>query len=326
MVCVCQSTRARYPHEMRGVLYIYGGKYAPRMPTTAIQRFLAPSPSPSPKPKPKEQGAAEMRQTQAQPMGLLGQFFLPTPVAVDHPTVASAEDRGGKEIHVARYGRIYKRKKHSAALGFKPPPCPEGHRYCRECGESRPESEFYTHIKRYICRKHHYQRVRASFIVRTAGDGGAPARNAEAAWLDLAHLCRLMGYDKVRYDRHDIMDLATNTKIPLSVRPRAVPIDPTQPMRPRNVAILQFTDLSLLVATYERTCSVALYMQLVQACNLVPRDADAGVPWDPYRDSAYRRVDYSIAEMAKKDDAAPREYPVVDAVADAALQEEDPLR
>ena len=207
------------------------------------------------------------------------------------------------------------------ALGFKPPPCPEGYRFCRECGVSRPESEFYTHIKRYICRKHHYARVRARFVVRMTGDNAAPARNAESAWVDLTNLCRLLGYDKVRYDRHDIMDLITNTNIPLTVRPRAVPIDPTIPMRPRNVAIVQYTDMGLLVATYERTCSVALYMQLVQACNLVPRNADAGVPWDPYQDSAYAREDLDILEIVKKEREAPVERPVLDAVRD---MQEDP--
>ena len=168
------------------------------------------------------------------------------------------------EIHVARYGRIYKRKKHSVGLGFKPPPAPPGYRFCRKCGESRPECEFYTNIRRYICRKHHYERVRTRFKERMSADGAEPLRNAEAAWFDLRELCLQLGYDKVRYDRHDIKDLIANCNIPLSCRPRAVPIDPTRPLRPRNVAILQHSDVCLLIANYERTCSVTVYILFVQ--------------------------------------------------------------
>ena len=85
-------------------------------------------------------------------------------------------------------------------------------------------------------------------------------------------------------------------------------------MRPRNVAILQFTDMSLLIAMYERTCSVAIYVQFVQACNLVPRKADAGIPWDPYQDTTYVRVDMDVSDIVREDAQVPQERPVVDAV------------
>ena len=82
--------------------------------------------------------------------------------------------------------------------------------------------------------------------------------------LELRDLCGLLGYDRVRYDRHDILDLIDHCKIPLTCRPRAVPIDPTRPLRPRNVAIIQQSDLHLLTSMYERTCSIPLYIMFVQ--------------------------------------------------------------
>ena len=114
-------------------------------PITAIERFLADAPA-QPQPQPAV--------TASLPDGAIGRFFVLNPIDVQHPTAQVV--KADTTINVVRYGRIYKRKKHSAALGFKPPPAPAGYRFCRVCGESRPESEFYTHIKRYICR---YQRL-----------------------------------------------------------------------------------------------------------------------------------------------------------------------
>ena len=52
----------------------------------------------------------------------------------------------------------------------------------------------------------------------------------------------------------------------------------------------------------------------------MPRNADAGVPWDPYQDPAYVRADADIIEVIKKEREGPIERPVLDAVRD--LQEE----
>ena len=52
----------------------------------------------------------------------------------------------------------------------------------------------------------------------------------------------------------------------------------------------------------------------------MPRNADAGVPWDPYQDPAYAREDIDILEIVKKEREAPVERPVLDAVRD--LQED----
>ena len=52
----------------------------------------------------------------------------------------------------------------------------------------------------------------------------------------------------------------------------------------------------------------------------MPRNADAGVPWDPYQDTTYAREDLDILEIVKKEREAPVERPVLDAVRD--LQED----
>ena len=134
---------------------------------------------------------------------------------------------------------------------------------------------------------------------------------------DLKKLRCLFGFFSTEYDRHDIMDLAINTKIPLSVNPRAVPINPTLPMRPRNVAIVRLEDLTFASNLYSLTCSVSAYILFVQACNLVPENADAGVPWDPYCDKEYRRVDIDVVPILQDEQSRPRERPVLDAMLDA---------
>lgn len=84
---------------------------------------------------------------------------------------------------------------------------------------------------------------RKSFLRRINGPNGKAVANAENAWLELMSLRRLFGFSSVEYDRHDIMDLVTHANIPLAVQPRAVPIDPTKQMRPRNVAIVRQVSL-----------------------------------------------------------------------------------
>ena len=37
-----------------------------------------------------------------------------------------------------------------------------GFRFCKICNDILPLDKFYTHIKRYVCRAHHYERVRYS--------------------------------------------------------------------------------------------------------------------------------------------------------------------
>jgi hypothetical protein len=134
------------------------------------------------------------------------------------------------------------------------------------------------------------------------------------AWLELFYLCPLVGYVKVEYDRHDIKDLLINLKIPLECAPRAVPIDPTLPLRPRNLAIITHQNVGLLVKIYAQSCSVAQYIMFVQCCNLAPANADVGRPWDPYHDPEYKREDIDVVPILERERTMPKERPHVEAV------------
>lgn len=244
--------------------------------------------------------------------GTVQDFFSANPIAIQHPTL----DQNTRELKVARFGRIYKRKAISTSLVYKPPPCAPGFRFCRICNDVLPEEAFYTHIKRYVCRRHHYQRVRRSFLKRASGPDGDLVIAAEKAWIELINIRQMFGFSSAEYDRHDILDLIAKTNIPLSVDPMAVPIDPTKPMRPSNVAILRRKDKQFLMDLYSLTCSISCYIIFVQACNLIPPHADAGTPWDPFHDAEYMRKDIDVIPFLQKEQQGVRERPVFDAMKD----------
>ena len=231
-------------------------------------------------------------------------------------------NKKGDVWFVARYGRIYKRKAHSK-VGYAHIPCPPGHRYCKECQKPMPLDKFYTNVKRYICRHHHYLRVNKRFRERVLTSDYE--KMAEMAWLDLFRLCPILGYPKAEYDRHDIKDLVINTKIPLSVIPRAMPIDPSIPLRPRNVAIVTSANMSLLVKVYTMTCSRAQYILLVQSFNLLPPNADAGVPWAPFHNPDYVRQDIDVVPILEKEKLMPKELPHVEAVREMMKEDESKI-
>ena len=239
-----------------------------------------------------------------------------------HSTMTSLTTKNSDVWYIARYGRIYKRKAPSK-VGYSHIPCPPGHRYCKECKKPIPLDKFYTNVKRYICRHHHYLRVNKRFRERVLTSDYE--KMAEIAWLDLFRLCPMLGYAKADYDRHDIKDLVINTKIPLSVAPRAVPIDPSIPMRPRNVAIVSSANMSILLKVFVMSCSRAQYILLVQSCNLLPTNADAGVPWAPYHNPNYIRQDIDVVPILEKEKTMPKELPHVEAVWELMKEDEDKL-
>ena len=235
----------------------------------------------------------------------------------------SSSTKQGDTWYVARYGRIYKRKAHSR-VGYSQIPCPPGHRYCKECQKPMPLDKFYKNVKRYICRHHHYLRVNKRFKERVLTSDFE--KMAEIAWLDLFRVCPILGYAKAEYDRCDIKHLVINTKIPLSILPRAVPIDPSIPMRPRNVAIVSSANMSLLLKLYVMTCSRAQYILLVQSVNLLPLNADAGVPWAPYHNEEYIRQDIDVGPILELEKHLPRELPHVEAVWEMMKADEEKLK
>ena len=199
---------------------------------------------------------------------------------------------------VARYGRLYKRKAPSARLwkatrGNAPP----GTRFCRFCDDFIPLDRFYTQVTRYVCRKHHMEQVWAAEDRRVAADPTIAISNE--AWIDLTLARALFGYECVNFSCGDMRMLMIHSGVPWGIQPRAMPIDPSLPMRPRNVAIVSQMTFSMLLELYQHTCSRALYIAHVQRCNLLPPHLDVSWPDNPFQDPAYRRVDIDVGPLLK---------------------------
>lgn len=233
----------------------------------------------------------------------MSSFFMPVPIT--HP-------QKDKEVftNISRYGRIYKRKKPSQSLGHLGQRCPPGTRYCTHCRAPQPLEAFYTQSRRYICRKHHYERVKARIIMRFSEEELAYV--ADNAWLRVQKCWPLLGSKRLNYDAHDFMDLLSTLAIPLAMDPIFVPIDPARPLRPRNVAIITRTQLNLLVRIAENTSSRVQHIMFVQACNLVPRNADVGIPWNPFHDPDYQRVDIDLVPIIEAEKDIPLVCPTLD--------------
>ena len=206
------------------------------------------------------------------------------------------EDR---EIRVARYGKVYKRKAPSKLGYLTKPTCAPGYRYCRMCDATLPLSAFYTTVKRYVCRRHHYLRVRGNLRKRVQAN--AVEQHANLAWYLISTSRFNLGYDKIRYDAADIRDLIINGKIPLDISPTVVPIDPSIPMRPRNVAIISTKAFKYLMDLYSFSCSRGMFIAFVQRCNLLPKNFDAAHPDDPYRDPQYMRQDHDVGPIINEE-------------------------
>jgi hypothetical protein len=119
--------------------------------------------------------------------------------------------------------------------------------------------------------------------------------NAEAelgaiqAWFRMRNDHIWFGYTKLRFDSTTIKDIICNAQIPWAIIPCPCPIDPSLPMRPRNVAILSLKAFTLLIKLWQHTFSRAFYIAFVQRCNLVPPRFDVAFPCDPYVNTDYVR-------------------------------------
>jgi len=231
-----------------------------------------------------------------------------------NPAFASTEEQGIQPVHlttvphrgtacapnerviqVARYGRVYKRKtgwqKRTAQHLGGPP----GTRFCRFCEAHLPLEAFYTHIKRFVCRRHHALRVQRTERML---EGEDPTRKASCLmWEALKQVKHLLGYVHVNYDYADMRALLIHAGLPFHMELRLCPIDPACPMRPRNVAVVTRASFELLMQTYAHMCSRAVYIAMVQHCNLFPKDMDVGWPERPRHDPAYRREDIDVGPL-----------------------------
>ncbi len=208
----------------------------------------------------------------------------------------SKQEPGTRIQPVARYGRLYKRKAPSTRLWKRTRACaPPGMRFCHVCNDFIPLDRFYTHVKRYVCRKHHMEQVWASEDRRIAADPTVKLSNE--AWVDLQNARSLLGYESVNFSCGDMRMLMIHSGVPWGIHPRILPIDPSIPLRPRNVALVSQTTYGMLLELYQHTCSRALYIAHVQRCNLLPPHMDVSWPDNPFRDPAYRREDIDVGPL-----------------------------
>jgi hypothetical protein len=221
----------------------------------------------------------------------------PSPFCTKKPPIEAApstsnddtttnNNNAGNIIHVARYGKIYKRKASSSVQGLKFK-CTATTRYCKLCDAHKPLDAFYTSSKRFVCKRCHYERVNSYRYARYLENDDE--LRAETVWDNCLSSRIWFGYEKLRFDLTSIKDIIVGAKIPWELRPHACPIDPSLPMRPRNVAILSYTAYSLLLKVWKHTCSRGTYIGLVQRSNMVPRNFDIAFPSTPFHNPDYLR-------------------------------------
>jgi hypothetical protein len=235
----------------------------------------------------------------------------PQPLSLPIPR-KPGEDR---EICVARFGKIYKRKAPSS-IGHLVKPCAPGYRFCRFCNATLPLSAFYTNVKRYVCKRHHYLRVNKTFKLRIAGK--FEEKYAQDMWYRLSDARYQLGYDKLRFDASDIKDIIEKSNIPKEIIPVLIPIDPKLPMRPRNVAVVSSRAFSFALKLYSFTCSRSLFIGFVQKCNLLPPNFDVARPDNPFHDPSYVRQDCDLIKIMEEES----QYPTVHETEDRTIIEE----
>lgn len=203
-------------------------------------------------------------------------------------------------IQVHRYGRIYRRRTQTATLKNFKADGPAGTRWCRMCNEFMPLDAFYEKVKRYVCRKHH--RIRVILASERSGGRALPGKydlkKATVIAMDLLdESCDALGMLPGQIDDTDVRTLIASSKLPLELRPVVCPIDPTINIFPYNVAILSRTMFLNAVNLYQMTNSRALFVGIVQRCNLLPFDFDVSMAHDPHHDPTYKRKDMDVAAM-----------------------------
>ncbi len=208
-------------------------------------------------------------------------------------------------IRVERFGRIYKRKTPDR---FGPQTIrldgPIGTRWCRMCKAFQPLEAFYTRVKRYVCRKHHWLRIKATLEKREAINGRKETAHAHRSWHILNKAGPYLGYDRYHVDKTDIRVIIQRARIPLEIMPILCPIDPqAESMWPSNIAVLSQYTFETLIKMYIFTNSRALFIAMVQRCNLLPTNFDVSRPNDPWHNPFFKRVDLDVSQIFLDEDA-----------------------
>ena len=165
------------------------------------------------------------------------------------------------------------------------------------CKDFKPLDAFYTRVKRYVCRRHHWLRIKATIEKRTEVMGKQKRMHSEHAWESLKAACSVLGYDRQHIDKTDIRLLIKHAKLPLELNPIVCPIDPHKDMWPDNIAVLSRPTFDLLITMYQFVNSRALFVGLVQRCNLLPRNFDVSRPDNPWHDPNFIRKDSDAGHL-----------------------------
>jgi len=257
-------------------------------------------------------------------------FFMltppPPPKAAREPivetVVTAKKEVACREIYVARYGKIYKRKAPSPTNCIKLN-CAPGLRYCKLCDAHKPLVAFYTAVKRYVCRKCHKVLAPSTSIIKIikklkilanplAKDRvGKRLKERIAAditegkttdtWFRMSNARIWFGIPKIQFDSTTIKDIIKHASIPWNICPMPCPIDPSLPMRPRNVAILSARSYNMLMRLWKHTCSRGTYVSFVQRSNLIPPRFDVAFPCDAYHNKLYLRPIIDVGPMLLKE-------------------------
>lgn len=231
-----------------------------------------------------------------------------------------------KDKYVARYGKIH-RKKTPSKFGYKCITNVPGYKFCKFCNAILPLEAFYVTTQRYVCRRHHYLRVRKR--MKYLSSNFPEIKFAKTSWELLDSVKFYLGYDKLRYDLSDIQSIFKNlsTIMPIyELEPVCVPIDFSIPMRPANVAVISKQAFLILTRILKFISLKPFYISFVQHMNVVPKNFDVGMPDAPWHDKNYVRQDYDVVEVWKmyKENNFPLEHQDNDIIQEFQMENKAP--
>ncbi len=131
------------------------------------------------------------------------------------------------------------------------PDSPCGLRFCRQCNEFKPVSEFPAGKRRYQCRKHVQERCKASRQKQNDGCGSkkAVARVWHAAYVD----ARAVFQRKVtKLSQADVAKLFAEDGVEPSAEFRALPVNPDEAISPHNAILVSKGERRMLVREWTR--------------------------------------------------------------------------
>lgn len=215
----------------------------------------------------------------------VSQFFSLNPLYHPVMNVKMRED-----IAVARYGRVYRRKRAGGAYKYCDVADKNNERWCVHCQKHLPLSFFYALSKRYMCRRHHALRVRQRVFEIMETDHNL-------TWVTRIYwttqfASRRLGIRRrdVALDRKDMLGILAALKIPAYLRLVFLPVEiEKRSMQGDNIALLFLEDGMSIIDMFERCENAGVYTVQVLAHNLLPPNFDCTDTADPLKNKDYVR-------------------------------------